>query len=228
MRKYDSCLKYSDLCLQIKKDLMDYNGDPFIIPSSLFPIKRFNREVIMYSRMTPYYNLTIGRIDSVLYKQYDSSDLRKTYFFSDNGDKTFTFRGNYDGGLLIRLYNGITTDEVYLMRAECYARLGKTSEAMNDLNTLLIKRWKSGTFIPFTASSGQDAINKILSERRKELLFRDLRWIDIKRLNKENGNITLKRSFNGKVYQLTPNDGKFALPLPNDIVNLAGIAQNPR
>jgi len=114
------------------------------------------------------------------------------------------------------------------MRAECFARAGNTAAALNDLNTLIQKRWKTGTFIPFTAANPQQALNIILTERRKELIFRDLRWIDIKRLNKEGAAIIIKRIINGQTYQLEPNDNRYALPLPLDIINLTGIQQNPR
>jgi hypothetical protein len=48
-------------------------------------------------------------------------------------------------------------------------------------------------YIPITAGSSDEASQLILQERRKELLFRGLRWIDIKRLNKEGAGIVLKR-----------------------------------
>lgn len=69
----------------------------------------------------------------------------------------------------------------------------------------------------------------ILTERRKELLFRDLRWMDLKRLNKEPAYETmLIRTFNGVTYTLKPNDPRYALPLPRNVINLTGMSQNPR
>ena len=123
---------------------------------------------------------------------------------------------------------GIATDEVYLTRAECYARAGKVSEAMNDLNTLMIKRWKAGTFIPFTATSTSEALSIILEERRKETLFRGLRWLDLRRLNSEGANITLTRNVDNQTYKLEPNSPRYALPLPPDVISLTGIPQNER
>jgi len=60
-----------------------------------------------------------------------------------------------------------------------------TAEAMFELNALLSKRWTTGTFTNLEATDPAQALNIILLERRKELLFRGLRWIDIKRFNKE-------------------------------------------
>jgi len=58
--------------------------------------------------------------------------------------------------------------------------------------------------------------------------MRDLRWMDIKRLNKEGANISLRRTVNGITYSLQPNDNKFALPLPETIIRISGMTQNPR
>jgi len=136
----------------------------------------------------------------------------------------YSFKGSYS---VYSLFIGIATDEVYLMRAECNARLGNKDAALNDLNTLMVTRWSTGTFIPFTAATSQDALNIILQERRKELIFRNLRWMDIKRLNKDGANITLTRIIGGQTYTLPPNDNRFALPLPADIVKMTGMPQNP-
>ncbi|MGN6803993.1 MAG: RagB/SusD family nutrient uptake outer membrane protein, partial [Ginsengibacter sp.] len=100
--------------------------------------------------------------------------------------------------------------------------------ATDALNTLLGKRYKSGTYIPFTDLQGEEGLQIILKERRKELLMRGLRWIDIKRLNKEGGNIVLKREIGGQSYSLQPNANYYALPLPADVIKASGIPQNER
>jgi tetratricopeptide (TPR) repeat protein len=226
MRQYDSCFRYADLSLQLNNQLLDYNS---LNASATFPVQRFNPEVIMHSIMPVRYldlSNSRARIDSALYNSYVSDDLRKTVFFKDNGDGSFAFKGSYDNST--SLFNGIAVDEVYLMRAECLARKGNTQSALNDLDTLMEKRWKSGTFVPFSAMNAQQALNLILDERRKELIFRDLRWMDIKRLNKEGASITIKRFLNNQLFQLPPDDNRYALPLPEDIINLTGMPQNPR
>jgi hypothetical protein len=92
----------------------------------------------------------------------------------------------------------------------------------------LSKRWKNGFFQAVTASSAADALTKILTERRKELVFRGLRWADIKRLNLEGANISLTRKLNGQTYTLSPNHPRFALPIPDDVIQISGMPQNPR
>ena len=77
------------------------------------------------------------------------------------------------------------------------------------------------------ASAASMTIDTIRKERRKELLFRGLRWIDIKRLNKEGAGINITRLVNGLVYTLEPGDPRFALPLPADVIGASGMPQNP-
>jgi hypothetical protein len=169
-----------------------------------------------------------GIVDSTLYSSYDSADLRKKYYFiSYNGE--IRFKGSYDFKSFSVLYNGLSNDELILIRAECKARAGQIGSAMDDLNLLLINRYETGKFTPRTAISPDDALSQILIERRKELCYRGLRWIDLRRLNKDpRFAVTLTRVLNGQTYILPPNDPKYALPIPDLEIKLTGEQQNPR
>ena len=112
--------------------------------------------------------------------------------------------------------------------AESYAQLGDYSKGMNTLNQLLVTRWKTGTFKNLTASSKQQALEIIRIERRKELLFRGIRWSDLKRYNRDGANIVLTRSVNGQTFTLPPNDYRYAIAIPEDIVEMTGMPQNKR
>ena len=221
MQQYDSAGKYADAALQLQNNLLNYND----YPVASFPFPRFSQEIIFHSIASIGAN-NYGNIDSVLYNSYDSNDLRKPLFFKLS-NKRNKFIGSYDG--TARLFGGLATDEMYLIRAECFARAGNTSAAMNDLNSLLINRYKTSTFIPYTATTASEALDKILTERRKELCFRGLRWTDARRLNKEGANIILQRSANGQSYQLMSNSAKWVWPVPDDVLSFnPGMAQNPR
>ncbi len=226
---YDSAYKYSNLSLQIKNTLLDYNNANEITPASTTPFKPFNAEILFYSTMSNNFSVKspgTALIDSSLYATYDANDQRKNIFFRASG-QYWRFKGSYASSPTT-LFSGLAVDEVLLTRAECHARAGRITEAMKDLNSLLIKRWITGTFIPFTANTQKLALDIILVERRKELLMRGTRWMDIKRLNREGVNIILKRIVGTNTYSLSPNANKYALPLPADIVNLTGIPQNPQ
>jgi hypothetical protein len=99
---------------------------------------------------------------------------------------------------------------------------------MQDLNTLLVQRWKTGTFIPFTASTQEQALDIILIERRKEMPCRGVRWTDIRRLNLRNANIKPKRIINNLEYELPVNSRLYALPIPPDAVLMGHYDQNIR
>lgn len=225
IRNYDSSFVYSNACLGLRNALFDYNG-----VSTSSPIPRFNPEVIFHTS-TVLQPIVASRlkIDSILYRSYDPDDLRKSVYFANAGPGQFSFRGSYEGPNSGTWFCGPATDEVYLMRAECYARKGMITEAMEDINTLMRKRWRNTVSYPLiTANTVPEALNKVLAERRKELLFRGLRWMDIKRLNKEGYNISLKRVLNGNVYILSPNSLRYALPIPEDVIRISGMPQNQR
>lgn len=226
MREYDSAGKYADKALQLKGDLLDYNNTGEVNINGNVPFKPYNDEIVFYSEMNTNLNLyypSKALIDTVLYSLYDSNDLRKTIFFTQNGSYQ-KFKGDYSA--TNQFFSGIATDELYLIRAECNARSGNIDAALQDVNSLLINRWKAGSFTPITASSPKEVLEIILLERRKELTMRGLRWIDIKRLDKEGADIIPKRVEGDKVYTLQPNENRYALPLPADIILITGMKQN--
>lgn len=232
MRKYDSAYKYSNLALGMKNDLLNYNDPTEVDVNSESPFSQFNEEIVFYTQVNSSFLYiainTLGMVDTVLYSLYNEHDLRRTAFFTPGGSYN-TFK-NYNSGF--DMYSGISTNELYLIRAESLARggnnngVGDKDGALNDLNELLQNRWESAFFAPLTAATAQEALDIILLERRKELLRRGLRWIDIKRLNKEGAVIVPKRIVKGNLFRLEPNDNKYALPIPNDIIEQSGIAQN--
>lgn len=229
MEKYDMALKYADDALDLYSTLLDFNSiAPGFFPFPAFPT---NKEVIFYTRsmgyasLSPYYSY----VDTLLYQSYDVNDLRKTLFYIDNGTGRMVFDGSYTAGLGYN-FGGLAVNELYLIRAECYARTSQKTEAMDDLNTLLSKRYKNGTFVPVMATDADEALDIILEERRKELPFTiNIRWNDLRRLNKDPRFAkTLVRKLNGQEYTLPPNDNRYVLPIPPDEIRLSNIEQNPR
>jgi len=224
MREYRNAALYADSCLKIKAVLLDYNQ---VSTTPTFPFARFNAEVIYEcaASIPQILNNSRAKIVPELITQYTDNDLRKVLYFKNNNNGTFGWRGSYRAGQGV--FPGITVDEQYLIRAECNARLGNLQTAVDDLNTLLIKRFKSGTYVPYTVNL-LDILGVILKERRKELVMRGLRWTDLKRFNLEGANITLRRTANGINYELKPNDKRYALEIPQDVIAISGIEQNPR
>ncbi|MDX1956279.1 MAG: RagB/SusD family nutrient uptake outer membrane protein [Chitinophagaceae bacterium] len=235
MGDYVNAKLYADSCLDLHSTLMDFNTSFNPMPtltSSGFPIPRGNTEVIfhsmIYDALTPTIGQSTVRIDSLLYRSYGSNDLRKSTFFRNPSSTNVFFKGSYDGTNWY--FSGIAVDEVYLIRAEAYARTNYINEAMNDLNTLLITRFKNdGSFVPIIATTQSEAIQIILKERRKELIQRGTRWSDLRRLNKDGANIVIERKINGVSYFLDPNDKRYTFLIPPDIISFnPTMPQNPR
>jgi hypothetical protein len=224
MHLYPKAGLYADSSLQVNSTLLNYNT---LSTTPIYPIPLFNAEVNFFNVFsTITVHQSYGRVDSLLYDSYATNDCRKTLFFLANIDGTYGYRGSYianAGG-----FSGMATDEMYLTRAETFARTGNTASALTDLNKLLQARIKTGTFILVTATGPADALNKILLERRKQLLIRGIRWMDIKRLNKEGAGITIKRKINNIIYTLTPNSNGFSLPIPQYVIDNSGMPQNPK
>jgi hypothetical protein len=231
MQKYDQSLLYATECLQLSNTLIDYNTLNTSATRS-FPValpNGNNPEIIFYTVLLGYsYNKSaLTSVDSTLYRSYNTNDLRKVLFFKDRGSGIFTFKGSYAG--TSQLFGGLATDEIYLIRAESYARLGNITDAMDDLNTLLNKRYRTGYFASLSAATPEEALGLIITERRKELVDRGLRWTDLRRLNLDTRfAVTLNRVINGQHYTLAANDNRYVFPIPNNELLESGIQQNPR
>lgn len=222
MGEYDSCFHFTDLALKMENKLLDYNTE--IDPDTAQPFQQFNDEVIVegYMRRPTALYPNNAKVDSVLYGMYKPGDVRTLAFFRDNQDGTYGFKGNYSVGL----FDGIAVDELYLMRAECNARLGEVRAALDDLNTLLRHRFEYESFTPVDVSDSNDLLQLILDERRKELLFRGIRWMDIKRYNRDGAGIELVRNIGDIQYKLPAKSNRFALPIPELVIERSGMQQN--
>lgn len=221
MYDYSNALKYADSALKINSSLLDFNT---LNGSVAYPMPYPNPEIDLDCASA--YHVTKLTVDSNLFKSYGSNDLRKSLYFKSTG----VFRGSYSDSFesSSRCETGPATDELYLIKAECEARLGDVTDAMNDLNTLLVKRWVKGTFTNLTATNAAGALTQILTERRKELVFRGTRWMDLRRLNTDpNYAVTLTRNYNGQVYTLAPNSPRYTFQIPPEEEQYNPIPQNP-
>ena len=232
MRNYRQAESYADSTLNLYSTLIDYN---LVSLTEKTPFSMNNTETILSTTViTNYYNIvqTVEAITAVtinpeLYNLYENNDLRKRIYFGTNILGSLYMKFGYAGSYPAP-FTGLATDEIYLIKAECQARRNEVQGALVTLNTLLTHRYKTGTFIPLTANDATDALSKILTERRKELIWRSLRWTDLKRLNKEGAAIFLSRELNGIRYTLFPNDPKYVFPIPDEEIELSGIQQNQR
>ncbi|WP_300601957.1 RagB/SusD family nutrient uptake outer membrane protein [Niabella sp.] len=229
MNDFERAGVYADSCLSIHDVLIDYNN---INSSATTPFQTFNDEVLWQCsalQSAAIFSPT-AKTDTILYNSYAEGDLRKSIFFTKNTDGTHSFKGSYDGSNYYDVpFIGVATDEIYLIRAECNARAGKLQEALLSLNSLLKNRFVAESFSPANLNSQDEIIARVLQERRKELTFRNIRWFDIRRLNKEGKYpVTLRRLVSGQLMELLPNSSRFTFLIPPVVVELSGIQQNTR
>jgi starch-binding outer membrane protein, SusD/RagB family len=221
---------YADSVLQVYGVLLNYNtldttktlqftdNMPEVLYQANFPIEGNMLEGFICQGCI---------IDSMLIASYAPDDLRRPlYYYYEKLSGVYTLNTSYSG--LIFPFCGLATDELYLIRAECSARAGQVTVALNDLDTLMSYRLVAGRFTPYPVMTAASALDTVLAERRKELAFRGIRWSDLRRLNQEGWNITLTRNLNGTLHTLSPNSELYTLPIPPDVIQASGIAQNPR
>ncbi|SJN47913.1 RagB/SusD family nutrient uptake outer membrane protein [Sphingobacterium sp. JB170] len=224
MRDYQQAYNYADSALVLYDNLLDFNDAQDTTGSDDYPFTRYNKETIYFSTLT----LTANNwnTDTSLYQSYKDSDLRKSLFFKPLNEN-YEFKGSYSGDYW--LFSGLTTGELLLIKAESAAFMDSYDQARSVMRVLMAKRYSDdGELISLNALPNEQLLQFIRTERRKEMIFRGQRWIDIKRFNKEGLNIDLTRIVNGEVYELPANDLRFALPLPHDIILETGMQQNPK
>src|SRR5690606_22868274 len=231
MGKYADAELAADSCLKHYNKLIDYNT---VDASSSQPFTYTNDEVIFYSAQVISYSTTTGydnkpaiAVDTNLIELYHEDDLRLSIFFLKNSIGNYNVKRGYAGGGSYP-FTGLAVDEVYLIKSECMARRNDAQGAMSFLNALLTNRYKTNSYVPMVVSSATEALEKILLERRKELVWRALRWSDLKRLNRDGANITLTRLIGGEEFILPPNSSLYVFPIPDDETLLSGIQQNNR
>ena len=225
MESYDKAEFHARKVLELNDSLMDYWD---LDATSRYPFPLFNEEIIHHLEMLNYRHMNSGLtfVDSTLVREFDENDLRKELFFT-HAAQGINFDGNYSGSRV--RFSGLATNEIYLIAAECAARDGNTVSSLGLLNTLLNTRWREGTFVPYVADSPEQALELVLRERRKELIFRGVRWTDLRRLNRDSRfEKTLSRTIGTENFVLSPLSHRYLLPIPPEEIQVSGIAQNPR
>jgi starch-binding outer membrane protein, SusD/RagB family len=155
-----------------------------------------------------------------------ANDVRRGWFQVDP-----TLTGNYAPFRLVK-YPSTTglnntkvmrLSEVYLIRAEAYARKSNpnTTGAQNDLNT--IRQRAQPTAAPVTAT-GTALINEIMLERRKELAFEGQRLWDLMRQKKS----IVRTDCTAAICTITYPSPLVILPIPDvEMRANPNMVQNP-
>lgn len=231
MGDFTNALKYADMSLGLYTYLTDYNDLPghSWYPNLLDMGRRYqNKEQLLLKKPTSDYPLT--------YPSQEFMDL-----FDKTNDLRYTgkidFEWSAPGTSLYYYYYGstgspygLTVPEMLMVRAECNARAGNTTLAMDDVNLLRKNRIATAAYIDLAAADAAEALTIVKEERRRELAFMGIRYFDIRRYNAyDNANISIVHPVNGENFTLAPGDNKWVLPFARKyILKNPEIEQNPR
>lgn len=211
---FQQALNHAEEVLKGDFELLDYNK---LDLEAAFPIPLFNSETVLFTNMTSQSTVSrnnIAFVDSSLVKSYHENDLRKKLIFTNNSG-TSSFKGNYTGRQDI--FTGIALDEIYLILAETNYRLGKMESAAIYFENLQIKRYIPSESIP----QNNLTLDEILNERRKSLLFRGQRWMDLKRLAEHDSYlIGLEREVHGEISRFETKPENFIMKVPQRQLDL--------
>lgn len=125
---------------------------------------------------------------------------------------------------------GMTTTEVYLIKAECQARAGKIPEAMTTLNTVRKTRILASEYADLSATTEAQAIEYIRRTKDNAMILTIVPFCDARRYNLESAyQRTLTKTENGKDYSLAPDSYMWTMPFPQGAIDNPGngtITQN--
>lgn len=177
---------------------------------------------------------------STVDKLYGEEDLRReAYFYKvqeehEVGGQTYALPYKWrkalyeadNGGEFDEAFRSINADfvywrlaDLYLLRAECYAKIGRMGEAQNDLNT--IRRRAEAK--PYPQSGETDLRLAIFREREKELFAEGWRYFDVVRSG------LWQTELGGRFKTLTAQDvaeGALCLPISESAYRDNGVTVN--
>ena len=132
--------------------------------------------------------------------------------FLSPGAAAYYYYGKFDHNAA-----GMKTTESYLMLAECLAREGNVDDALEALNVIRRKRILPADYADLTAIDAAEAMQLVLTERRRELALTFNRFFDMRRLNTEaEYRKTYTKTVNGIVRTLNPGSHLYIAPFSKE------------
>lgn len=225
MGDYKTAAEYADAALAKNNTLLDYNSFKFTSATNPYsgvtgrPAAELNPENLFSRTNSQSGIFRVFLIGETLHQVLGEKDLR---FYFNFAYRTRAGAASAFPNYLEAVPNfSIGVPEMMLIKAEYLARQGQANDAMTILNTLREKRFKPADYAALTASNADDALVKVLEERRRELFYHGVRWFDLKRLNRDDRfKLTITRTHPAKSATLEPNSPRYVLPIPPKVVDL--------
>ncbi|MBS1565659.1 MAG: RagB/SusD family nutrient uptake outer membrane protein, partial [Bacteroidetes bacterium] len=168
---------------------------------------------------------------------FESSDLRLKFY----SRMPFPAGPSYPAGMLRRTgppasQYGVVLPDLYLLRAECKARMNDLAAAKKDVEALRSKRMPlTDAAVPSGIASDKDQLTHfILQERIREFALQGFRWFDMRRLSVDPVFKTTVRythilyNSSGPATTYTLQPARFVLRFPQKIIDQnPGMQNNP-
>ncbi|WP_211348393.1 RagB/SusD family nutrient uptake outer membrane protein [Sphingobacterium yanglingense] len=245
MNKYKEAALAAEEALKINNTLVDYNTQYAVFQPEEGPAIYTPKNGHIFTRPIEqpenlnivYYGYTRGMAFQYIAGEtellFEPKDLRRINLvpsYISNGkpyaqwDKKYMYMGysSYEYSA------GPATPEMHLIKAEGLARNGQLTEALIPLNLLRKNRIAAEVYQPIISTNKNAVLDIIYKERRRELLFKGLRWFDMRRLNSDpDFGFTAKHELSdGTFIELTPSSPRYVLSIPDPAIT-DGIIQNP-
>lgn len=234
MGNYAEALKAANAVLEMNNSLLDLKKYAVVKAQSSIGRTNVPQDIDnpenIYIKFAPYvYGLSSKVFGSdELISLFSEDDMRLQVYFTKNFRNIPTDK--YVWAPYLRANLAVSSPEIYLIAAECEAREGSVERAMSLINKLRDNRIKNNT--PLVAIDRSDALQKVLEERRRELAMSGMvRYIDLKRLNKESQFAkTVTHVIGEGTFSLEPNSPLYVLPIPAKVMrfNKNSMQQNER
>lgn len=218
MNNFTEAAKYAELALkETTTSLMDYNG---VALKTDIPYMVINKQEI-YARYGTNSSLAVP-VSLDFLKSFDKADLRLNLFYTKLGDFTFPVRGVTQfspSGSVVSF--GTSVSEMKLIIAEAAARANNLQLALDQMNDIRKFRTAKASYQPFTSNDQETVLKRVLLERKFELAFKGIRWMDMRKLDAENRMPVVTR-LNAKgevITTLEPHSTKYILKIPASVIN---------
>lgn len=233
-QNYDKAYEDAVEALKIRNQLIDYNTLVLLSPEDgpFYGIDNYeinpclNTEEL-YSRFYMDNGISMLTYSPTMLSIIDQeNDLRYKMFVG-------TLDGMYFNTITGRIiHSGITTAEVWLTKAEAALRKSQpdVQEAINALDEVRIHRYQSATYQPTKITDKKLLLTEILKERRREIVYTEMSFLDHKRQNADPATARpMSRPAFGTTYTLPADDPHWQLPIPLNVMAMNKLLiQNER
>lgn len=231
-REFAEAKRNAELTLGLKNSLIDLNL--FADSTTYYPTKVNDPECI-FSKVENI-SLQPFPLSNELVDLLGPKDLRYVVYTKPGTEiqaSNYTNRGYMRHRIISQgIYTGTSVPEMMLIKAECEARAGNATAAIDVLNSLRKKRFTPADYAGLPVTSADDALREVINERRRELMGSGMRWFDQRRLQKDpsfNFVKSVTRDFKGTTYTLEPGSNRYVFAIADKYIQLnPEIEQNPR